>query len=367
MNKDSDKKTISEAAAAWVLRRDGGLSGPETAEFEQWLAADTRHETALEHYTRAWSLINRPLPTGGQGALVRELQFREKRRRARRMRVAAAGAFGAVAIFLAALWQWPREGVELQPSQPLTLAAGAMVVRPEQRVLEDGSTVELRQGAVIDVRYDDAVRRVVLASGEAHFQVTKGSTRPFVVVAGGMEVRAVGTAFAVGLGAEQVEVLVTEGRVAVEKTPLENTDAPSAGDVTPGMTAFPLTMLDASERIVVKTAPALSELGVAETEVVTLTSAEINERLAWRLSWLEFSATPLAEAVALLNQHSRLPDGSTTVRLVLDNSLSGLEKEPVSGRFHASDIESFVHVLATSMSMDIEGERHGDMIVLRKK
>jgi len=367
MNKDSDKKTISEAAAAWVLRRDGGLSGPETAEFEQWLAADTRHETALEHYTRAWSLINRPLPTGGQGALVRELQFREKRRRARRMRVAAAGAFGAVAIFLAALWQWPREGVELQPSQPLTLAAGAMVVRPEQRVLEDGSTVELRQGAVIDVRYDDAVRRVVLASGEAHFQVTKGSTRPFVVVAGGMEVRAVGTAFAVGLGAEQVEVLVTEGRVAVEKTPLENTDAPSAGDVTPGMTAFPLTMLDASERIVVKTASALPGSDVApEAPVVTLvTPDEINERLAWRVSILEFSATPLAEAVALVNRHSRLPDGSANTRLVLDESLSGMKAEPVSGYFPASDIEAFVRVLAVSMG--IENERHGDVIVLRKK
>jgi transmembrane sensor len=57
---------------------------------------------------------------------------------------------------------------------------------------------------------------VVLERGEAHFQVAKNPARPFVVVARGVEIRAVGTAFSVGLESTRVEVLVTEGQVAVE-------------------------------------------------------------------------------------------------------------------------------------------------------
>ena len=50
--------------------------------------------------------------------------------------------------------------------------------------------------------------------GEAHFQVAKNANRPFVVQAGAVEFRAVGTAFDVQLGATQVQMIVTEGRVA---------------------------------------------------------------------------------------------------------------------------------------------------------
>ena len=446
MGKDSDRKTISETAASWVIRRDAGLSGPESAELGQWLAADARHEAAFGHYTRAWAMISRPLPAGGQDALARELQAREKRRRVRRMRVATAGALTAVAISLVLLWQWPRGGAGLPPpgaladsGQPASAHARrglATVTSPERRLLGDGSVVEIKQGAVIDVRYDADARRVVLVKGEAHFQVRKGLSRPFVVVAGGIEVRAVGTAFAVGLGEKRMEVWVTEGQVAVEKPAETETGEqkpeaggrePEAGErsseaggraagageraagvggrepgaggssspvpcpLSPGVasgTEEPATVaggqvpempasapvpapgkpvlvatLGVHERIVVETAPAPR---AAAPVVTPVTPAEINERLAWRISWLEFSATPLSDAVELINRHSQLlPDGSASARLVLDESLSGLAGESVSGRFQTGDIAAFVRVLG--VSMEIESERRGNEIVLRKK
>jgi len=213
-------------------------------------------------------------------------------------------------------------------------------------------------------------------SGEAHFQVVKDFSRPFVVAAGGMEVRAVGTAFVVKLGAEQVDVLVTEGRVAVEKpAPLPDAIAVSPSPIScppspvpcPASPSFDVAaseavlvaMLGVRERIVVETAPL-----AAAPVVMPVTPAEINEHLAWRVSRLEFSATPLAEAVALINRHSQLPDGSANARIVLDESLSGLRDEPVSGLFHASDIASFVEVLGVSMG--IESKRLGEEIVLLK-
>ncbi len=401
MNKDSDQKAIFEAAACWVARHDAGLSAAEAAEFEQWRAADKRHGAAFECCSRAWSALDRPLLADEQGALVRELRARTlrrqaRRRRAQRVQIAAAAACAAVLIALASLWQRPREITGLPPlvtpvgtvavvaAAPATVTDSTevaseqprpsivTVTSPEQRELPDGSTVEIRQGTVIDVRYDDAVRRVVLVSGEAYFDVVKGLPRPFVVVAGGIEVRAVGTAFSVGLDKEQMEVLVTEGRVAVEK-PASPPDAAAreaiAGadasaqkpDEDERATVAPVLVatLGMRERLVLETAqPTVARVSLA------VTSDEINERLSWRVSRLEFSATPLAEAVALMNRHSQLPDGSANTRLVLDESLSAMKAEPVSGYFPASDIATFVDVL--HVSMGIASERRGDVIVLRK-
>lgn len=405
MNNNPDQKAIFEAAASWLARHDAGLSSAEAAEFEQWRTADARHEAAFECCSRAWSALDRPLREDEQSALVRELRARTlrrqaRRRRAQRVQIAAAAACAVVLVALASLWQRPREIMGLPPlaspvgtvavvaAVPGTVADSpedapeqprpsvVTVTSPEQRELPDGSTVEIRQGAVIDVRYDDAVRRVVLVSGEAYFEVMKGLPRPFVVVAGGIEVRAVGTAFSVGLGKEQMEVLVTEGRVAVEKPAsapdtaareaIAGADAsaqkPDENEGATGVTvAAPVLVatLGMRERLVLETAqPEVARVSLA------VTSDEINERLSWRVSRLEFSATPLAEAVALINSHSQLPDGSANARLVLDESLSAMKSEPVSGYFPASDIATFVDLL--NVSMGIASERRGDVIILRK-
>jgi len=373
MSKHSYNKAISEAATQWVARHDSGLSGPGKAEFEQWLAADARHKAAFDYYTRVWSALDRPSLAGKQGAILREVQACTRRTRVRRMHLAAAATCACALLAFVILRQGTSGGGALTAELPASDApvASVVVASPKQRVLEDGSTVELRQDTIIDTRYDEAARRVVLVSGEAHFQVMKDSSRPFVVMAGGMEVRAVGTAFVVKLDAKQVDILVTEGRVAVEKpasSPAwaeENATVPGAGspERTSALAAgapVPLAMLGVRERVVVETAPR------AAAPVVTLvTPAEINEHLAWRIPRLEFSATPLAEVVALINRYSQLPDGSVNARLVLDESLSQLALEPVSGFFRIDNVATFVETLGPGLG--IEGERRGDEIILRKK
>src|SRR3546814_19282958 len=59
------------------------------------------------------------------------------------------------------------------------------------------------------------MRRVILRRGEASFEVAHNVQRPFVVSAEGLDVRAVGTAFVVGIEDGGVEVTVAEGVVAV--------------------------------------------------------------------------------------------------------------------------------------------------------
>ncbi len=84
-------------------------------------------------------------------------------------------------------------------------------------VLSDGTQVVLAPGSTIalDADYGDASRYLAL-EGAAHFTVVHDDARPFVVRAGNVLVRDIGTAFTVkALGAQSATVAVTEGRVAV--------------------------------------------------------------------------------------------------------------------------------------------------------
>lgn len=83
--------------------------------------------------------------------------------------------------------------------------------------LSDGTQVVLAPGSsmTLDADYGDASRQLTL-EGAAHFTVVHDDARPFVVRAGNVLVRDIGTAFTVkALDAGSATVAVTEGRVAV--------------------------------------------------------------------------------------------------------------------------------------------------------
>lgn len=86
-------------------------------------------------------------------------------------------------------------------------------------VLADGTTVYLNAETELryPARFTGGERRVEL-TGEAYFEVSRDEARPFVIVAGGMDVRVLGTSFGVRAYEREERVLTTlvEGRVNVE-------------------------------------------------------------------------------------------------------------------------------------------------------
>ncbi len=261
-------------------------------------------ETGLE--ALSWAVS-----TGVAGEVVRNAEAHRRQRVRRRI----AGVAGVACLGLVGAWLFPRAPATL--TTPPIAAASAVVIAPETRTLADGSIVELRRGAEILVEYGPSTRRVVLRAGEAHFQVKKDAARPFVVVASGVAVRAVGTAFSVDLGKRAVDVLVTEGRVAVTSPPAAVEAAPAVAMVVAGQ----------------GTTVSLEAAGAAAVRSVP--SGERRERLNWRVPLLEFSSTPLAEAIPMFNRHgSRL--------LVIDPALGRLQ---LSGTLRADDIDSLFILL----------------------
>lgn len=296
-----------------------------------------------------------PPPAGGarsvldwareQGEADRVMRDLDACLRRRRTRAIALGASLTVCIALA----WPL-GRMLQRA-PTAQAATAVVLQPERRVLPDGSVVELDAGAEIATDFSGPLRRVTLRRGEAHFQVVKDPQRPFVVTARGVDVRAVGTAFAVELGATAVEVVVTEGRVAVEPRSPESAASPLPP--LPASAAVQSTF-GAGKRIVVE--HAAEEAKPASLAVADLSAQELAELLAWRVPRLEFSGTPLAQALPLF----RLPGPGRL--LLADPALGRLQ---LSGVLRADNIEALLRLLEGEFGLS--AEKRGDDLMLHRR
>lgn len=327
---------IEADAAAWVGRRDAGLSPGGECEFQHWLNADPRHREALEYYDSAWSALGKPSRTGA--GVEFELQVVSLARKRRRRAMATGAAVAMILLAGGLMTRDPSRGVAPQP------VSTAVVIKPHRQTLSDGSIVELKDEARIAVHFAAGVRRVTLEAGEAHFDVHRDSTRPFVVSAGGVDVRAVGTAFSVALGAGAVEVLVTNGRVAVDK-PTRSANAEPAA-------AASLATLEAGKRAVVGVEPS------AVPEVSEIPPHEVDQRLAWRSTRLEFTRTPLSEAVDLLNQHA---PASTPRLLIADAALGQMR---ISGVFRPDNTEAFIMLMEGAFG--VEPERTGNEIVLRR-
>ena len=290
---------------------------------------------------------------GLAGEVRREIRRREEARRRRRQgAVAAAVVFGVIA----GVWLMPRSGnhAEALEVAERRMAREAVVATVPTRTLEDGTVVQLRPGATIQVEFTVRERRVLLTHGEALFDVRKDASRPFVVVAGGVRLRAVGTSFSVGLSGDAVEMLVTEGTVAVERTfwpesavsgGREPSLAPAAHG-SQGVERAPWAMVSAGNRIVVAVDPR------SPPTVVPVTPLETSQRLAWRVPRLDFNATPLAEVVELLNRHRSQP---------IEIESERLRRLEISGSLRADNPEPLLGILETNYGVEVRRGAGGEI------
>lgn len=340
-----DLRRIDLAAAEWLIKRDRGFTPAEQDDYFQWLAADPRHGEWIARHRETWRELDALAQWRPEHSLEPNpdlLAPAKSRRRLARVVWFWSGALTAAAAGLAvtlALWPDPRPATPVD-SVPERIAAQSY----ERRLLEDGSVVELNRGARIAVDYTPTARRVRLLEGEALFTVEKNPARPFVVHAAGVDVRAVGTAFNVRLAADNVEVLVTRGRVQVE------TPATVAESVVGESATAAIPVLEAGESVTVPLVAA-----EAKPQVSRVTEDEMARRLAWQPRLLDFPSVPLIDVVTEFNRHGG-------PRIVIGDP--ELAKLPVVLSFRSDNAEGFVRLL--ELTAGVKAERVGDTVVLRR-
>lgn len=328
--------SVAEQASDWISRRERGFSAEEQAAYAAWRAADPSHAAAAADAERSFDLLHK-VRRAGQGAeLRRELNLQVARRRRRRWIRAAAWAGLAAAMWFFFLTP------ERFGAPTASVASGRMQLKPERRTLADGSIVELNAAAEIAVDFQPDQRKVRLLRGTAHFAVAKNPARPFIVTAGNVSVRAVGTEFSVQFEPAEVQVLVTEGRVAVARPPgavVPATAPPAAPDPA---------YLTAGQRAVILTQAAPASIQVQPAPPQAIQAAQ-----AWRSLRVEFTDMRLREVVDLFNRRNPLqllPEGK------------GIEDLLVSGIFWLDDPEGFSRLIAASAGL--KPRREGQRIVL---
>lgn len=330
---------IEAAAVHWLGLRDAGqMTSSLETDFERWLAADERHVLAYASLDAMWSdlgnLSNRRV---GDTIPNPDLLAPEKSAKPWKQYVPiplAAAAALAIGLFV---WQ------EYERSESLTRTVVTQVGASDTLKLPDGSVIRLNTDTLVDVQYTEAERRVLLRRGEAHFTVAKNRERPFVVQAGKVDVRAVGTAFNVRFDPQAVEVLVTEGKVQVDNAVTGNSllaTVPAADVDVP--------VLESGQRVVIPLEKVEKTVVPAPAAAAAVQPAAVQRALAWQEQRLEFEDVALETVISEFNRYN------THKLFIADEQLKA---QRFSGKFRSDGYEGLVRLLESSFGVRVERSR----------
>lgn len=331
--------TIRRAAGGWLARRDRGFSPAEQADFAHWLASDPRHGQAVAQLARTFAAFDRirDLAPAAIEDRAPDPDVFAPPPRSRHGRLVGPFAVLAAAAALAVLLFRPAPRISTGGHQEFTAVHAA-----ERVTLADGSTVNLNRGTTLTVALSASARHIHLTRGEAHFQVAKDPSRPFVVAAAGVAARAVGTAFNVRLAEGVVEVTVTEGRVHLAATPAADAATPAPALLSAG-----------DHAVVALNAPSAAPV------VAALDAVALEQRLAWTPRLLELHKTPLADILAQFNQRA-----ATTPQRRLELGEPSLGTLRVGGSVRLDQPEAFARLLERSFGL--RARHDGDVILLHR-
>lgn len=207
--------------ARWQDASNNSLSPEEVDRWARWsgVAENRRADDAVQLVAKAkYLLAPPPLPTPEELAaddsdgvvFLPRASGEIPRGRWRRVAFSALAAV-LVALVFVPLMHW----LSLDRAEPVhfvSTTSGEI----KQLVLRDGSKVTLGAKTEISVHYGRCLRTILLNSGEALFDVAHDPRCPFIVIAGGGAITALGTEFSVRRTLDRVTVQVAEGVVDVQ-------------------------------------------------------------------------------------------------------------------------------------------------------
>jgi transmembrane sensor len=325
---------IEQEAAEWLVKVDGD-GAPETSRaLAAWLGANPRHRAAFLRISTAWRRADalrrlavadetpdpdllapeRPPmdesltePTGADSAWANARPPRAMQSGAGTSR--RAFAYAIAATFGAALVGTIAFGYGFTKPDTYATTVGEF----HRVTLADGSSISLNTSSRVRVSLTERQRRIELVEGEAQFDVANDAQRPFIVTAGETVVRALGTAFVVRMrGADSVDVLVSEGKVAID-----NPSGPT---------------LSAGQRALIR------------QRTTTIDSVDdMTRRLAWTEGMLIFGGETLSEAVGEFNRYNRRQ------LVISDPALAGYR---IGGAFKATSPDRFATAVQKLFAID---------------
>ncbi len=340
---DNPDTTLEEEATLWLLEREEGFQAGRAEAFAEWQRRDPRHRVVLAEVEHTLSILNK-MP-----AIRQPVEARIGRTTADTPQTALARreyfktwvwAASMAAVLVLGIARWRIE----YSKAPAPESYVASENDPRRVSLPDGSVVDLNANSKIEIRFSESERRITLETGEAHFQVAHNSARPFIVRANGVSVRAVGTAFNICLTEENVDVLVAEGKVEVDRVVASMFSSNRQVTVVPLLVAGERTQImptSGSAPRVEKVAPAI-----------------LHSLLSWQNRMTSFADVPLSEMVARINR-------CNVRQLVIGDPELGNRK--VGGVINLNQVNAFLHLLEQYGDIVSEQGSGGEIILRRAR
>lgn len=302
---------VDREAADWSARVDRGLSAAEQSNLDGWLGGDVRRIGAYGRM-RALALQTERVAALGPVHSPREFAWKETGKLSRRRFL--AGSAIAASLAGAGFMSW------------LGMDRGHVRTRKgeiRQIALQDGSVVTLNTLSEIAVDLTKARREIRVLAGEVFFEVARDAARPFSVIAGAMEAKALGANFIVrALPGEAIQVLVRKGFVEVLRTDRVNDQ--------PIKLAANMRATSRSER---------TDDRPSAIEVTPVPEALVLRAIAWRDGHIEFEGETLGQAAAEFARYSE-------TRIVIDPDLA---QERIAGLYQTNDPVGFAKAAAASL------------------
>lgn len=316
---------IAREAADWLTRHIGREAASREDGFEAWVEADPRHLETYERLARTWDDMGalghlralaepeRRFPS--LGGAMRQLGAQMLRPRT------FAGAMTALAALVLAAIMLP----SVLPASPPQYATAIGEIEPVE--LADGSVVTLGARSGLDVDFSSAERAVTLREGEAFFDVARNAARPFVVHAGDVLVRVIGTRFEVRRGLQETVISVQEGLVEVR-------------------TGETVQRLRAGDRLAIAASPT----PFASPQGSPIAEVQPAHVAAWREGRLSYDDAPLREVVADLNRYY-------APGVDLADADAGAVR--ITASFRADEVEAFLRDLSGAFPVRVTESASG--------
>jgi transmembrane sensor len=305
-------EVIADAAAEWVIRlASGPLSASEQVQLDAWVAADPRHQGALLRAQAGWRDLDRLAALHGPQGVQHITADPAERATRRRFGTWPRWSLAAGLVLAVGL------GATLWLAHHSTEVLATRVGEIRKIELADHSVITLNTDSRIAVAFDPHRRNITLQKGEATFEVAHDASRPFLVSARGIVVKAVGTVFDVRLRDDRVDVTVTEGVVELNGGGTGNNAGPRLAKNTVGHVPS----------------------GAGLAEMATSQSAE--RQLAWHGGLLVFEGESLSQAAAEFSRYSQRKI------IVSDASLAA---RSIFGVFRTDNVSGFVRAACNTFN-----------------
>lgn len=353
---------ISNQVAAWVLElQSEEISSQDRERFAHWLrespanvreyldlaglwseleGIDPQREIDVDALLSTINVIH--LETSNPSADDKSMQHP---RRAWRY-------FAAAAIVIATLVT----GAQLArtPASPDIEVVSTRIGEQRSIALSDGSLVYLNTQTSLSIKLDERQRTVELTAGEALFTVAKDPQRPFIVIAGKTQIRAVGTQFNVSREQDMETVTVLEGKVTLSEAHSNGqhpwpTQSATADARTQGSTGAMRSL----QTGIPLTPGKQAKIWNTQTPIET-TDVRTEKIVAWTKRRLIFEGEVLSEIVEEFNRYNlnRLE--------VTDDELRSMR---LSGVFDANDPSSLLTFLSNTESVKIQRRADGTQLI----